>query len=132
MDELKDEPVTDTALPAEGPEPEPPARAPTWEELHREQAAFAATMPPPTEAEMKAVLADLGWFCEHQDDPAVQAHLGDYVAVMGGKVLGGGDDSDRLRLHWARKLGVHPARVAVAWVDDGRDLTVTFPDEDEA
>jgi hypothetical protein len=107
-------------------------RPPTWEELHRELDAFAATMPPPTDDEMKAVLADLGWYYEHQNDPAIRAHTGDFVAVMGGKFLGGGEDSDQLRLHWAKKLGVHPARLAVAWVDDGRDLTVTYPGADEA
>jgi|GEM_PF-6908158 len=99
-----------------------PSATPT--EVQRELNAFAESVPPPTEDEFKRTLADFGWLYDHWEDPKITAHRGGYVAVLDRCIVGFADDSTYLRLECAKRLHVHPARLAVAWIDDGSDLTV--------
>jgi hypothetical protein len=97
----------------------------TFEELRRELEAYGQNYPVP---DWKDGLPDFRWFQAHRYDPEIQAHRGDYVAIFDGKVIGADENSLKLELECAKRLQVHPARIRVEWVDDGRDLHVTLHD----
>jgi hypothetical protein len=97
----------------------------SMKELQEELTAYGRTKPVPNWQE---TLPDIRWFQEHRYDPEIQKHRGDYIAILDGKVIGAGKNSLKLELDSSKKCHVHPARVIVEWVDDGRDLHVTLND----
>lgn len=98
-------------------------RVPDWEELIRERTEYAKTKPEPA---LEEQLAEVRWFESHRYDPEIQAHRGDYVAIYNCQVVGTGTDRLTLELACAKRFGIHPARVLVEWIDDGRDLHIAL------
>lgn len=102
------------------------ARASDWETLSRLWDEFARTKTLP---DLQDQLADVRWFIWRRDDLQVQNHRGDYVAILNGQVVGVGTNPMQLGLDVAKHFDVHPSRVVVEWVDDGRDVHITLPDD---
>ena len=107
------------------PPPLPEQHFPNWGELQRERDELARTRPVP---DIKDQFVEIRWFEAHRYDPELQAYRGDYVAIYQERIVAGGPDRLSLELACAKKFGVHPARILVQWIGDGRDYYVTLLD----
>jgi hypothetical protein len=101
------------------------ANVPDWETLNSERKELAKSKSLPN---VNDQLADIRWFECHRNDPQIQDHRGDYVAILNGQVVGAGGDPLKLEVDCAKRFDIHPARLLVEWVDDGRDLHVVLSD----
>ena len=70
----------------------------------------------------KEVCNDLWWAWEQYYKGILQPHAGKYIGIVDKSVLSASYDIGEVFDEAAVKAGVVPARVAVFFVDDGRDL----------
>ena len=65
----------------------------------------------------EAIRADCRWLQERWGSETLAQYRGEHVAVFEGSVVGHGHNALKLTLDLSRKLGLHPQRLVVAYVD---------------
>jgi hypothetical protein len=91
-----------------------PQSLPTSEQLAHELVELEAHFPPPDEA---AIRADCRWVRDNWGTTVFAPYRGTHVAVLDGVIVGHDDNVLQLGIDLARKLGVHPQRFVIVYID---------------